>query len=212
MTNSALHLVCGEALNSAAAACVLVHGRGRSPELMQEHVLSQIQPRGVHFILPRAPSGSWYDALAVEPLTAATRSQLSSSLHLLRQVVKKLPPHLPLIIAGFSQGACLSLEYAMAYGPWRGGLVSFTGCRVGIANDDRAKSDLAGLPVYLSGSDADPWIPVSAFAEAAAELATSRARLRCDVIPGRAHEVSPIEAAMLEAALGQLAAGEEIIW
>jgi phospholipase/carboxylesterase len=212
MSDGQSHLVCGPALEQATASCVFVHGRGQSPEIMRESILARVQMRSIHFVLPRASTGSWYDAKAVDPLTSTTRAQLSSSLQVLRQVIEQLPRHLPLLLAGFSQGACLALEYAMAHGPWQGGLACFTGCRVGTMNDDRAKSDLAGLPVYLSGSDADPWIPVKAFAEATVELAASRARLRCDVIPGRGHDVSATEAAVLDATLAQLALGQNIKW
>jgi phospholipase/carboxylesterase len=212
MSSNQSHLVCGQALEYATAVCVFVHGRGQSPEIMREHVLARVQMRSVHFVLPRANTGSWYDAKAVDPLTPTTRSQLSSSLQVLRQVIEQLPRNIPLLLAGFSQGACLSLEYAMAHGPWAGGLACFTGCRVGMTDDERAKSDLASMPAYLSGSDADPWIPVKAFAEAAAELAASRARLRCDSIPNRGHEVSATEAAILDATLGQISAGQNIKW
>jgi phospholipase/carboxylesterase len=212
MSSKLTHLVCGSALDQATAVCVFVHGRGQSPEIMRESILARVQMRRVHFILPRASTGSWYDAKAVDPLTPVTKSQLVSSLQVLRQAVEQLPRNLPLLLAGFSQGACLSLEYAMAHGPWQGGLACFTGCRVGAANDERAKSDFKAMPVYLSGSDNDPWIPVKAFSEAAAELAACRARLRCDVVPGRGHEVSATEAAILDSTLGQISAGQSIKW
>ena len=202
----------GVALDSAAVACVFVHGRGQSPEAMQEHVLKRLGAKGVHFVLPRAANGSWYAAKAVDALTPSTRAELSASLDGLHSIITALPARLPLLLAGFSQGACLSLEYALSRGPWGGGLMCFTGCRVGKVGDDRPSAHLAGLPVYLSGSDADPWIPVQAFAEATAELAQCRARLRCDVIPGRPHEVSDSEVKALDAALASLASGQEVLW
>ena len=57
----------------ARAVCVLVHGRGQSPEEMQSHVLARLNAPAVAFVLPRAPGGAWYAAKAVEPLTADTR-------------------------------------------------------------------------------------------------------------------------------------------
>jgi phospholipase/carboxylesterase len=212
MSHSTSPLTSGVALECAAVACVFVHGRGQSPEIMQEQVLDRLVAKSVHFILPRAAKGSWYDAKAVDTLTPATRTQLALSIQGLRDIAGAVPAHIPLLLAGFSQGACLSIEYTMAYGPWRGGLVALTGCRVGSVSDDRVTSDLKAFPAYLSGSDADPWIPVAAFADAAAALASARARLRCDVIPGRAHEVASIEVAILNGALERLAAGQEVLW
>jgi phospholipase/carboxylesterase len=63
------------------------------------------------------------------------------------------------------------------------------------------------LPVYLSGGDSDPWIPVSAFADAAQTLGGKGANLRADLFPRRGHEVSDAEIAMLGGILADLTAG-----
>ena len=111
-------------------------------------------------------------------------------------------PGVPLVLAGFSQGACLSLEAACA-GLAPDAVVAFTGCRVGVPGDDRPRRLATGLSVYLSAGDADPWIPVSAFAEAVGELGSGGARLTAQVFPGRAHEVSAQEIAMLDRHLAE---------
>ena len=188
----------------ARAVCVLVHGRGHSPEEMQSHILSRLDTPGVAFVLPRAPGGAWYAAKAVDPLTADTRAALSAALdHLAADVAaaRAAHPGLPLVLAGFSQGACLSLEYAFAGRPAPQALVALTGCRVGVPADDRPQSLPPLLPVYLTGSDKDPWIPDTAFAEAALELGLARAQLRTDLFPDRGHEVSDPEIAMLQRVL-----------
>jgi phospholipase/carboxylesterase len=212
MSQNSTPLLRGEPLHSAAVVCVLSHGRGQSPEVMEEHILSRLPAKGVAFVLPRAASGSWYDARAIDPLTDVTRLQLTSSLGHLRDAAAMAPSNVPVIMAGFSQGACLSLEYALGFGPWRGALVSFTGCRVGVQQDQRPRHDLAGLPVYLSGADKDPWIPLPAFASAVLELGAAGARLRTDVFPGRAHEVSATEIAVLELALRHVVSGSGSPW
>ncbi|WP_225029618.1 alpha/beta hydrolase [Xinfangfangia pollutisoli] len=188
----------------ARAVCVLVHGRGQSPEEMQSHVLARLDAPGVAFHLPRAPGGAWYAAKAVDPLTPDTRTALAAALdHLAADVAaaRAAHPGLPLVLAGFSQGACLSLEYAFAGRPAPEALVALTGCRVGVLADDRPRALPPLLPVYLTGADQDPWIPVTAFAEAALELGQARARLRTDLFPDRGHEVSDAEIAMLQRVL-----------
>lgn len=202
----------GHALESAKAICVLTHGRGQSPEAMEEHVLARLNVPQVAFVLPRAPTASWYDAKAVDPLNAKTVEQLAASLGILRAVVAKLPAGRPLIMAGFSQGACLSIEYALRFGKWHGALVAFTGCRLGQLGDDRPTKDVAGLPVYVSGSDADSWIPLNAFMEAVRELGMAHARVRADVFPGRAHEVSDTEIAVLSHTLAMFTGGDHARW
>jgi len=194
----------------AKAICVFVHGRGQSPEDMQSHVLARLAAPAVAFVLPRAPLGAWWDARAVDPLTPVARAQLSTALdHLAAALAaaRGALPGLPLLLAGFSQGACLAVEYLCAGLPAPDALAAFTGCRVGVAADARSEAAPAGVPVYLSGGDADPWIPVPAFADAAQSLGRQGARLRADLFPGRGHEVSDPEIAMLDGMLKDLAAG-----
>ncbi len=212
MTRNTTPLLLGESPQTARVICVVTHGRGQSPELMQEHIVSRLKTDVVAYVLPRAAAGSWYDARAVDPLTDVTRRQRDASLDQLHQAAALGPKSTPVIMAGFSQGACLSLEYGFSFGPWKGALICFTGCRVGTAQDQRPHQSLAGLSVYLSGADKDPWIPLPAFASAAQELGTAQARLRADIFPGRQHEVSETEIAVLQSALDQLASGKEVVW
>jgi phospholipase/carboxylesterase len=203
-------LLLGAAPEEALVHCVFIHGRTQSPEDMQEQVISRLKSTaGVSFVLPRARGNSWYAARATDVLTGDTRHQLDQSVAHVRALVAGLTGgrhHAkPLVLAGFSQGACLALEYSMRHGPWNGAMVNFTGCRVGTQSCDRPFADLDRMRVYLTGSDKDSWIPVDAFANAACELARARARLNCDVIPDRAHEVSPREIAKLDDILTDMA-------
>ena len=194
----------------AKAVCVFVHGRGQSPEEMQSHVLARLAAPDVAFILPRAPMGAWWTARAVDPLTPVARAELSAALdHLAAAMAAARAelPGLPLLLAGFSQGACLAIEYLCAELPPPDALAAFTGCRVGVAADGRSEAVPVGVPVYLSGADADPWIPVAAFADAAQSLGRSGASLRADLFPGRGHEVGDAEIAMLDGILADLTAG-----
>ncbi len=212
MTQNTTPLFLGDALQSAAVVCVVTHGRGQSPEAMAEHIVSRLNTRGVSYVLPRAAVGSWYDARAIDPLTDNTRNQLAISLEQLKQAAALARAGVPVVMVGFSQGACLTLEYAFHFGPWRGAMFGFTGCRVGVPADEWSNHQLAGLPAYLSGADKDPWIPLAAFTSAALELGAAQARLRTDVFPGRAHEVSDTEIAVLQSALDELVSGKEVQW
>ncbi len=203
-------LTLGVAPDQAKVLCIFVHGRGQSPEAMEAAVLRRLSVPDVAFALPRAEGQSWYAARAVDPLTRETNAELAASLDGLAQVMHDLraqAPGVPLLLAGFSQGACLSLELACSGRACPDAVAAFTGCRVGVPGDTRPLRLTPGLPVYLSAGDADPWIPVHAFAEAATDLGRAGARLRCDVFPGRPHEVSNAEFAMLETVLTDLATG-----
>ena len=206
-------LLLGPSPEEAQAHCIFIHGRTQSPEDMHEQVIGRLKAPGVAFVLPRAAGNSWYGARATEPLTRATRQELEASLAYVRGIAEDLSRRdrtTPLVIGGFSQGACLALEYAMKYGPWQGAMVSLTGCRVGTSDCDRPFADLDRMPVYLTGSDKDPWIPVEAFSKAVESLARARASLRCDVLPDRAHEVSTQELAGLENLLSAITGGDRM--
>ncbi|MCZ7497316.1 alpha/beta fold hydrolase [Agrobacterium tumefaciens] len=197
----------------ARVLCVFIHGRTQTPEDMRQQVVGRLKTDGVAFVLPHAAGNSWYDARAVDPLTNDARRQLQASLTHVRDIVAEFAKDagrpVPILVGGFSQGACLTLEYAMKYGPWDGAMVNLTGCRVGTAACDRPFADLDRMPVYLTGSDKDPWIPVDAFAGAAEALGKARAELRCDLFPDRAHEASDTEVAQLDEILSALAIGRK---
>lgn len=200
------HMHHGEPLARAQAVCVLVHGRGQTPEEMIGQVVAQVAVPGVAWVLPRAEGKSWYKARAIDPLTDETRAQVAAALDVVSEAVA-VGQGKPVVLAGFSQGACVSLEWAFAHGPKVAACVALTGCRVGVAGDARPLSALAGLPVYLTGSDNDPWIPVAAFAEAAADLGRAQARLRAELFPGRPHTSTVAECAALADILSRLIAG-----
>lgn len=211
MHNAPLRL--GVPPGEAKVLCVFVHGRTQAPEDMREQVVGRLSTTGVSFVLPSAIGRSWYDARAIDPLTDDARRQLDASLVHVREIVSDFATDagrpLPMLIGGFSQGACLTLEYAMKYGPWDGAMVNLTGCRVGTPDCVRPFADLDRMPVYLTGSDKDPWIPVDAFASAAEALGKARAELRCDIFPDRAHEACETEVAQLDEILAALAAGRK---
>lgn len=198
----------GADLVRAKAICVFVHGRGQTPEDMVDQVIRHL-PQDVAYLLPRAANGLWYTARAIDPLTDATRAELASSIAQVRRVIgmAQAASSAPVALAGFSRGACVSLELAFAGVASLAALVAFTGCRVGDAEDIRPLALPRGMPVYLTGGDDDPWIPVSAFAQAAMDLARNGAALRADIFPEREHEVSPPERAMLASILDDLARG-----
>lgn len=213
MNQSQPHLWLGASSAKAQVTCVFVHGRGQSPEAMVDAVLSRLTAVQVAFCLPRATGASWYGARAIDPLTEITRAELTAACGCIEdavQAARKAAPGMPLVVAGFSQGACLTLEWLCSGGTTPDAMIAFTGCRVGPPPDLRAPPPLQGLPIYLTGGDADPWIPVSAFADAVASLGQAGAALRTDLFPGRAHEVSAPEIAMLDLTLQDLAAGRPV--
>ncbi|MBD0288156.1 MAG: dienelactone hydrolase family protein, partial [Flavisolibacter sp.] len=62
---------------------------------------------------------------------------------------------------GFSQGACLTLEFVTRHADRYGGVVAFTGGLIGDKiYPDNYKGDFAGTPVFIGSSNPDPHVPV----------------------------------------------------
>ena len=206
-------LFTGATPQDASVLCVVVHGRTQSPEIMKDWIVDRLGVQRVAFALPRAAGNTWYHAKAVDPLNETTRAQLKESLAYLGSTIdhlrKEARTKKPLMLIGFSQGACLSMEYAFNGGPWHGALACLTGCRVGTHNDNLPLADLASMPVYVTGSDNDPWIPVSAFAEASHAFGRARARLKTELFPGRDHSISDAEISELTLILSRLHADQQ---
>jgi len=191
------------------AVCLLVHGRGQMPADMVRMVVDHVPLAGVRWVMPVAEGKSWYKAKAVDPLSPETRAQMAEGLAAFDAVVaeeRALNPGVPVVAAGFSQGACMVAEWVL-----RGAAVDalgvFTGCRVGAFDPGEPARPLGGLPVYTSCGDRDSWIPLSAFMAMCGVLGAAGARLRADVLPGRPHDICPAEVTEFARMLAAVADG-----
>ena len=62
---------------------------------------------------------------------------------------------------GFSQGACLTLEFVVRNANKYGGVVAFTGGLIGDqVYEDNYKGDFQNTPVFIGTSNPDPHVPV----------------------------------------------------
>ena len=202
-------LISGAEAGQAAVICLVIHGRGQQPEDMVGMVTRHIDVPGVRYVIPRAPGASWYDARAIDPLNERTRAQMGAGLEMVHAMATEalsVAPAARNVLAGFSQGACMSADYLMRHGPLDGGACLFTGCRVGSRADAPPVRSLAGMAVYTSCGDNDPWIPAPAWHDLIADLTRAGARLRADLFPGRPHMVTGTEIAALTDMLAEAAA------
>lgn len=204
-------LTSGASIGSARAVCLFLHGRGQSAAQMVSDVISRLDASDVHFVLPEAPNSAWYDAKAVDGMTPATADQLDRALSLVRTEVASVAGKMsgkPLVIAGFSQGACLATEYLL-----RGGRADaaalLTGCRVGASDTGLPESLAAAIPVYVSNGDEDPWVPLWAWNKARDAFIRGGAQVRSDVFPGREHLVCDDEIKAFSGLLSAVAEGRD---
>ena len=194
-------LAAGAPLAEAKAAMILVHGRGASAR----DILSLTQlwrADGIAYLAPQAANATWYPQRFTAPL-AANEPWLSSALVLLDTLVAQigaagLPPE-RIALLGFSQGACLSLEYAARNARRWGGVVGLSGGLIGPDDTPRDyPGSLQNTPVFLGCSDVDFHIPKERVVESAAILEQLGGDVTMRLYPGMGHEVSPDEIAWVQ--------------
>ncbi|WP_211216589.1 alpha/beta hydrolase [Yoonia vestfoldensis] len=198
----------------AKVICIVVHGRGQTQADMMDSIVARVAVPDVRFVLPKSEGHGWYAARAIDPLTDETLVEMHNGVRQVTTLIKAeraAAPDVPVLLCGFSQGACLSVETLMCQPTIVDAACLFTACRIGAETDNLPRKPLDGLNVYASCGDADPWIPAQAHHRMLADLTRAGARLRSDMFPGRPHEVTDTEIAALSGMLRALAHGT-LIW
>jgi len=187
----------GPSLESAESAVVLIHGRGDSARGILALAEEFDAPRTT-FLAPQATGYSWYPYSFLSQCEL-NEPWLSSSLHRVQAAVTTVSAVMPvdsIVLMGFSQGACLALEFA-ARNPVRyGGVVALSGGLIGPADTPRSyHGSLEGTPVFLGCSDVDPHIPVDRVRESARIMAGLGGEVDERIYPGMGHTINEDEIA-----------------
>lgn len=189
-------LTAGEPLTRAQAALLMLHGRGATAQDILSFASALAQP-GVVFLAPQAAGNSWYPNSFLDPI-ASNEPQLSEAFALLDTLLAQIAaagvPLARTILLGFSQGACLALEYAARHARRYGGLVGWSGGLVGPDGMPRDyPGSLAGTPAFLGCSDRDPYIPLARVEMTAEVLRQLGAEVTERIYPGMDHTVNQDE-------------------
>jgi phospholipase/carboxylesterase len=198
----------GPPLEDANAAVVLVHGRGDSPRGILS-LAEALDVPGVTFIAPQAMGFSWYPLSFMAP-QEDNEPWLTSALARVgaahaEAMSTGLPPG-KTVLMGFSQGACLSLEFAARNAQRYGAVVAFSGGLMGPEGTefDYAAS-LGGTPIFLGCSDVDFHIPKARVDESAEVMELLEGQVDKRIYPGMAHTVNADELEWARAILVSLA-------
>ncbi len=154
--------IAGEPLKVARAAMLMVHGRGAGADDILS-LVPLIHEPGFAYLAPQAFGNTWYPQSFLVPL-AENEPWLSSALAFLADTHRTIEaagiPAERTIFLGFSQGACLALEYAARHARRYGGVAGLSGALIGPPELPRNYAgSLAGTPVFLGCSDADFYVP-----------------------------------------------------
>ncbi|HET8712899.1 MAG TPA: dienelactone hydrolase family protein [Gemmatimonadales bacterium] len=196
--------VWGAPLSDASAALVLVHGRGAGVDDMRA-LAGELDHPGLTYIAPAAAGRTWYPYSFLEPL-ARNEPHLSSALRVLNRALQKAEaakvPTQRVALLGFSQGACLALEYAARNARRYGGLIGLSGGLIGPEGTPRDYAGtLDGTPVFLGCSDVDPHIPKRRVDETADVFGRLGGHVVKRIYPGMGHTVNADEIASARAIL-----------
>lgn len=189
----------GRPLQEAEAAVVMVHGRGATAEsiLTLAEEFGQPDVANLAYVAPQAPGFTWYPYSFLAPIER-NEPHLSSALRTLEEVLAELaaagiPPERTVLL-GFSQGACLTLEFAARHAQRYAGVVALSGGLIGPPGTPRDyPGTFDGMPVFLGCSDRDPHVPEERVHESAEVFRRMEARVTERIYPGLGHTVNQDE-------------------
>ncbi|MBO9682143.1 MAG: dienelactone hydrolase family protein [Flavisolibacter sp.] len=153
----------GKELTKDSKVLIMLHGRGGSAEDILS-LSSYLNVNDFTLLAPQATNNTWYPYSFLAP-PSENEPWLSSALDLLKQLLEELKTkgvateHI--FFLGFSQGACLALEFVTRNADKYGGVVAFTGGLIGdkIYNENY-KGDFQNTPIFIGSSDPDAHVPV----------------------------------------------------
>lgn len=186
----------GKQTGEAKKALVMLHGRGGSAEDILG--LAQYLPvNDFALFAPQATNNTWYPY----SFLAAPKDNepwLSGALKVVGEVVADIQASgiktENIYFLGFSQGACLTLEYVTRNADKYGGVVAFTG---GLIGDQLYKEnytgDFEGTPVFIGTSDPDPHVPVDRVLASTEILTRMHAEVTQRIYKNMGHTISQDE-------------------
>lgn len=183
----------GAVLDDADAAIIMVHGRGSSAHDIIS-LAYEIDLPNTSYLAPQAKNNSWYPLSFFSPIEM-NEPNLSSSLEVLDSITAMLKQKgfssEQIYLLGFSQGACLSLEYAARNSQKFGGIFGLSGGVIGEAvRLENYSGDLESTEVFLGCSDVDPHIPFQRVNETEEVFKKLNANVTKRIYKGMAHTVN----------------------
>jgi len=182
----------GLPLSKAKKALVMLHGRGATAD----DILSlrfDLTIDDFYFVAPQASSHSWYPYSFLSPIEQ-NEPWLSSALNIIDGIVMDVNEAgiaaEKIFFLGFSQGACLTIEYATRHARKWGGVIALTG---GLIGDQVYPEHYTGnfhqTRVLLTNSPNDPHVPLQRSKETKSLLEKNGAIVSLEVFPNRPHTI-----------------------
>ena len=186
----------GKELTKNSKVLIMLHGRGASAEDILS-VAPHLNVRDFALVVPQATGNTWYPYSFLAP-PSQNEPWLSSALELLKDLLEHLTdkdiPFENIYFIGFSQGACLTLEFVTRNANRYGGVVAFTGGLIGDRiYKENYKGDFKNTPIFIGTSNPDPHVPVERVHETASILKNMNAEVTEKIYDNMGHTINQDE-------------------
>ena len=186
----------GAPVANARLVAILLHGRGASAEDILA-LADQFSATDIAYLAPQAAGYTWYPYSFLAPLER-NEPWLGSALRVISELLDDVGrqgiPAERVALMGFSQGACLTLEFAARNARRYAAIVAFSGGLIGPPGTPR---NYAGAfdttPAFLGCSDTDPHIPLERVRESTSVFRQMGAVVDERIYPRMAHTINPDE-------------------
>ena len=189
----------GRSIKEAEKVLIMIHGRGGNARDMLG-LASHLTLADYALIAPQATGFTWYPKSFMAK-QEQNEPWLSSALDVLKEVVDEVAEQgiaaENIYFLGFSQGACLTLEFIARHAKKYGGVAAFTGGLIGDSmNRGNYSGSFLGTPIFIGTGNPDPHVPVERVKESASILEAMQAKVTLLVFEGRPHTISSEEIAL----------------
>jgi predicted esterase len=190
----------------ARLVAIMIHGRGASAEDILT-LTQELRPKDVAYLAPQAAGHTWYPYSFLAPIEQ-NEPGITSGLRvisgLIDQVAREGVKSDRIVLIGFSQGACLSLEFAARHVQRFAGVAGLSGGLIGPPGTPRDYTgSFEGTPVFLGCSDIDPHIPLDRVHESAEVFRRMGADVDERIYPRMGHTVNRDELDAVSAILAR---------
>ncbi|MEB2781355.1 dienelactone hydrolase family protein [Algoriphagus sp. C2-6-M1] len=182
----------GTPLAQAKKAAILIHGRGANAESILS-LEKYLKLDDYALLAPEADGGTWYPYSFMAP-DEANQSALAGSLEKIKEAWKQIAQAgisaEDVVLIGFSQGACLSLEFAALHGQKLGGVIAFTGGLIGEEIQEKKYSgDFKGTQIFIGSSEKDIHVPLSRINDSGTLLSRMGAKMKLMIFEDSNHTI-----------------------
>jgi len=203
-------ITAGQSLEAASKVLIMIHGRGGSAEDILG-LSDHLHVKDFAILAPKATGNTWYPYSFLMP-PSQNEPWLSSALQVIKEIVddvveKGVTPE-RIYFLGFSQGACLTLEFVTRNANRYGGVVAFTGGLIGDKiYEQNYAGNFDGTQIFIGTSDPDPHVPVQRVHDSELILRKLNASVTVKVYKGMGHTINQDE---IDAANNILSSAQKI--